>query len=54
VLYLAMRLKKTVAEVESMTLDEYREWVAFFKVMAEENARAEQRSTQHSRNGWRA
>jgi hypothetical protein len=51
VLYLAMRLKKTVAEIESMTLDEYREWVAFFKVMAEEHARAEQRSSQYRRNG---
>jgi hypothetical protein len=51
VLYLAMRLKKTVAEIESMTLDEYREWVAFFRVMAEEQARAEQRSSQHWRNG---
>ena len=32
---LADRLKRTVAEIEEMTVDEFHEWVAYMKIRAE-------------------
>jgi len=36
-LTLARELKITIPEAEAMTLDEFNEWVAYFKVISERN-----------------
>lgn len=35
IIALADRLGKTIAEIEQMALDEFNEWVAYFKIVAE-------------------
>jgi hypothetical protein len=33
VITLAEKLGRTIAEIDQMTMDEYNEWVAFYKVL---------------------
>ena len=35
VVTLAEKLGKTIAEVDMMTMDEYNEWVAYYKILKE-------------------
>jgi hypothetical protein len=41
---LADRLGKTIAEIEQISIEEYNEWVAFFKVSEENQKRGRAKS----------